>query len=518
MIKQQPKYKSTFWRNAQKKFRKLFLLPQIREYPLSKPIDIWVSEQTNLRNYSFFNQADYDEFKTNPKDEFHDFSWLADLYKKAGHSSKGQVQKYTSEWLNRFSQYHPIVWDLPVLAKRIQNWVIYFDLVFDDKNEIYQQKFFKALNDQIYELYFRLDICQDDLTRIRALRTLISVSVSFLSFRKYLKKFLSSLQREISLQFFKDGTHKLRNPNLDLEYLKIFLEIRATLYAGHQEVPPYLHKAIQNSVNVIHFSRHHDGGLYIMNGSNEDHPRFIDYVIKQAHIQPQKLPSKLENGILKLKANQVTLFMDCGDRYDYEYNTGHASPLSFELSIGRTRIITNCGYSHQKAYEQWQPSLRSSAAHSTLTIQNESPDLPYDVSHFLSEQQGHIFLRAQHNGYMKKFGINHQRHIYLNPEGDNIIGEDILEGVTDQFLDLRFHLHPLILCSKLPKKNQLLLRLPDGSGWRFIGSAEQLSLQESVYFGYQEQKKRSDQIVIAVQPNGSEQKKLIIRWCLQKIQ
>ena len=306
----------------------------------------------------------------------------------------------------------------------------------------------------------------------------------------------------------------------DLEYLQLFLDIRSILYAGQQDIPVYLVEAIQNLVNIIHFSRHHDGGLYIINGSHEGDPRFIDFVLKQAHFQPQTLPIHLDNGLLKLKANQVTLFMDCGERSEKDKGHAHASPLSFELSIGRTRVITSCGYTDDESYQAWQPGLRSSDAYSTMTINNESPVFPYKAQHFLSEQQGHSFLRTSHDGYKKKYGVEHQRHIYLNPEGDNIIGEDILEGFQPIPLKIRFHLHPLILCAPLPKKNQLLLRLPDGSAWRFIAGADSIALQESVYFGYQGQKKRSEQIVISFDgdEDSLEEAKHIIRWSLRKIQ
>lgn len=504
------------WQFAHRKIRK-FLLPQIREFPLFKPIDIWGHDLT-AKNSPLLQQPDYLQTEDQPQKSFHDFSWLAEFYKSGGLTVKKQVLHFMNEWMNKYPYPHPEIWSAEVMSKRLQNWIIYFQLISDDQNEIYQQKLFKSINAQVHELYFLLDYCEDTVERLQILSALTSISVCFLTFRKYLKKFLFQIEKEVQENFFADGSSKKRNPSADLDYLKLFIEIRAVLYAGQQEVPAYLVQQIQNLVDVVHFSRHQDGGLCILNGSDENDPRKIDMILRHAHAQAQSYPKKLDNGLVKLKSNQVTMLIDCGDRTYFDLDKAHISPLAFELSVGRTRVFTHCGAAaDQEKYKIWQEGLHSSAAHSTLTVRRESPDMPYDVEHYLSEQQGHMFLKASHAGYKQKFGITHLRHLYLSPEGDNIVGEDILEGAEDQFFDIRFHLHPHVLCSQLPKKNQLLLRLPDGSGWRFIANVQQISLQESVYFGYQGQKKRTDQIVIAVQGEDVKEKNKLIRWSLKKI-
>ena len=56
--------------------------------------------------------------------------------------------------------------------------------------------------------------------------------------------------------------------------------------------------------------------------------------------------------------------MDCGTP---SIEKTHAGALSFELSHGSEKIVVNCGSPHVNN-KKWSDAMRSTAAHSTLAI------------------------------------------------------------------------------------------------------------------------------------------------------
>ncbi len=114
--------------------------------------------------------------------------------------------------------------------------------------------------------------------------------------------------------------------------------------------------------------RHGDGGLALFNGSKEEQASLIELVLSQAGRTGRSPGSLTEGGFQRLQAGRTVLVVDCGrppppgvDRL------AHAGTLSFELSVGRERVIVNCGAA-PAAGPQWRDASRATAAHSTLTI------------------------------------------------------------------------------------------------------------------------------------------------------
>src|SRR5260221_14687982 len=91
----------------------------------------------------------------------------------------------------------------------------------------------------------------------------------------------------------------------------------------------------------------------------------------------------------------------------------HAGPLAFEMSVGKERLIVNCG-AHVAGQSDWRRRQRATAAHSTLTIDdtNSSEILgpagplagtvgqrPRQVGCQRDESDGATWLELSHDGY-----------------------------------------------------------------------------------------------------------------------
>src|SRR5699024_4805 len=117
------------------------------------------------------------------------------------------------------------------------------------------------------------------------------------------------------------------------------------------------------------------------------------------------------------------------------------------------------------------------------------------------EVEGATLLEMQHDGYRLPYGAIHHRRLYLSAGGDDLRGEDRVEiadpaqGAAGLPYTIRFHLHPGISASFL-SGGGVLLRLPKGGGWRLrAAGAEELTLEESIYFGEREPR-RCTQLVL----------------------
>jgi uncharacterized heparinase superfamily protein len=198
----------------------------------------------------------------------------------------------------------------------------------------------------------------------------------------------------------------------------------------------------------------------------------------------------------------------------------HAGTLSMELSIGRERMIVNCG-GFPAGSTQWRDAARATAAHSTLVIADVNsselkPDglgrRPATVESQRQEANGAHWLEASHDGWKKLFGAVHRRRLYLAESGDDIRGEDAIEAPTSQPFTLRFHLHPEVNASLQQDGEAVLLRLRSGGGWRLRADGARMTLEESIYLGGLEPR-RSEQVVLTGYADGPQQ----VKWAISKV-
>ena len=110
---------------------------------------------------------------------------------------------------------------------------------------------------------------------------------------------------------------------------------------------------------------------------------------------------------------------------------------------------------------------------------------------------------ASHDGYLKPFGIRHERELTLSPHGLALTGIDRLipahmpsghERKEAFNFAIRFHIHPDVRVSTA-QNGDVLLKLPNGEGWRLRATGS-IGIEESVYLGG-DTVRRSEQIVVA---------------------
>jgi uncharacterized heparinase superfamily protein len=313
-----------------------------------------------------------------------------------------------------------------------------------------------------------------------------------------------------------------RSPALQLRVLCDLIDIRATLNVGRRELPEFLQHAIDRLAPMLRFFRHGDRALAHFNGSNEGNVRLIDLALSQADARGRAPRSAPHTGFERLSAGRMLVLVDTGSAAPGLDQTACAGTLSFEASVGRDRLIVNCGAATE-GDSQWQKACRTTAAHSTAQLDNRNSSeirddgaigrRPSIILCNREDEDGNSLLSMSHDGYLAPLSIIHKRQLYLTADGEDLRGEDIFTGPAGHPFTIRFHLHPRVQASLSKDSHQTLLRLPGGSGWRLRAEIGHMRLEESIYLEAPNRPRRSQQVVV---DGETENETTTVNWELQR--
>jgi hypothetical protein len=138
---------------------------------------------------------------------------------------------------------------------------------------------------------------------------------------------------------------------------------------------------------------------------------------------------------------------------------GHADALSFTLHVNDEPVITDCGTYAYHGESLWRNYFRGTRAHNTVRINAADQALARGPflwrAHYrvrtdhavLSDDQ--FDVEAEHDGYLRRFGVIHRRHIAWHPLQRVWIIEDYLQGRGACDAEVLLHLHPDRLVSTI---------------------------------------------------------------------
>ncbi len=215
------------------------------------------------------------------------------------------------------------------------------------------------------------------------------------------------------------------------------------------------------------------------------------------------LKAAFASGLYRMTARRATLLIDGSAQPHVGFDQqAFAGTLSFEMTVGTQKLITNMGSHDRKAL--WGDVQRTTAAHSTLVLNDtNSSELvsgaglgrkPQQVYCKPYETDDYLAIDLHHDGYRPLGGAKHYRSLKLARDGDYVQGEDLVTGPTVLPAVLRFHLHPQVNVALQANRQQVVLYLPKGRPWRFDIEGALLELEDSVYLEG-ESSARSRQIV-----------------------
>ncbi len=452
----------------------------------------------------------------------HGFTWLRDLRVIGTDAARMRARALVADWIATGGA-AAVAARPDVAGARIASWLAHYDFFAASADDEFRQKLMWRLVSDARMLSAALPPEELDGRAFTALRGLIAVSVALPDHAAYLTRALRFLPQEIGRQILPDGGHAERSPGAQLEVLRELIDIRALLHTGGVAPPAALGAAIDRCALALRTLRHGDGSLALFNGTRDELPSMIELILGQAGRNARPPASLPDAGFYRLQAGRTVLIADAGappppglDRLS------HAGTLSFELSVGRDRLIVNCGPAPAggAAANVWIDAARATAAHSTLVIADTSSSelkpaglgrRPQHVTAERQEANGAHWLEASHDGWKKGFGAIHRRRLYMAESGEDIRGEDVIEASAGQPYAIRFHLHPSVTANVQQDGEGVLLRVASG-GWRLRAEGAQVSLEESIYLGGPEPR-RTEQVVLTGRADAAQH----VKWAITRV-
>ncbi|WP_421864343.1 heparinase II/III family protein [Parvibaculum sp.] len=474
-------------------------------------------------------------------EELHGFSWLRHFTvaneANNGDTARRYAQKLVADWIETEGNWHPVAWRPQVIGRRLISWFANGALIIDGTELVYRSTLLRNMARQARHLARVASIAPAGEPRITAAMGLAFSGLCLSEGHKRLARGLKLLCRELDRQILPDGGHVSRNPSAQLSILLDLLSLRDALSARRIEVPKPVRNAIDRMTPMLRFFRHGDGKLALFNGSTEGPEGAIDAALDRDDAKGRPFGFAPHSGYQRLVAGPASLVADTGapppGAFSHE---AHAGCLSFEMSVGRARMIVNCGATKVLGPD-WEAASRATAAHSTLVLADTSSarmlkgrisrrllgprvmEGPVVVESRRNENDAGTWLETAHDGYAGLFGLVHRRRLFLSAAGEDLRGEDSLETSLnpkrykpwqllywhrvpeDPEFTVRFHIHPDARVSLAHDKTNVLVLLPNGDGWQFrarSGGGEcEIAIEESVYLGSGDTTRRAEQIVVA---------------------
>lgn len=471
-------------------------------------------------------------------EELHSFEWVRHFAGVGGEPAAAHVRHAVADWIERFGRGNALAWRPHVTARRLIAWCAHQKLVFSGVDILWRSAVLHTMARQARHLQRTAAETPDGEPRLIAAIGLALLGVILPDGAQRLRKGLELTAAELRRQILPDGGHISRNPEALLRILVDLMTLASALKMQGRAVPEQLQVAIDRMAPMLRFFRHGDGRLALFNGGGEAAEKTIDAALARDDAQGRPFAYASHSKYQRVNAGRSILLMDVGGPPPPAFSTAaHAAPLSFEWSVGANRLVVNCGTTLLRGLE-WREACRQSIAHSTLTLDGESPTalaagLPATLLGARLVQDGAVesaregddsgtWIRAVNYGFVKAYGLEHERRIFIDSSGEDLRGEDVLHALPDakrlvkrkQPFTLRFHIHPDVRISLAQDGASVILVPPTGEGWRFRAAGGPVTLEESVYLGAGDTVRRTEQIVVAGDFMGETLK---VQWALKQM-
>lgn len=452
--------------------------------------------------------------------------WLRDLRALGGDQGRRQARAMVMAWIDRHGNWNAHAWRPDLTGRRIAMWLSLYEFFAASADDIFQTNYLASLLRQARHLSRATPGAMNGVPLLQAIKGLAYAGLAFEGREAWLEQALGLLEHETRRQILGDGGHVSRSPAQLLETMRVYIDIRSALQAGQYPVPAFIQHSIDRMAQAMRFMRYSDRGLANFHGTQEGDRTLMDMVQMIANAHGKVMRSLPESGFERASVGRSLLLVDTGRAPVWPYDeAAHAAPLSFEFCYGKERMLVGCGT--HPTDPVWQRALRGTAAHNTLTIDHRDACEIRKDGHFgrrtrnvvvtREDAGGACLIDGVHDGYVPMNGISHRRRLYLSDHGHDLRGEETLTcsvGLSRPVdVTLRFHLHPRVPVSLVRGKKDAILRLPNGTGWRFTQSGGTLGLENSVYLGAGGRPWKTKQLVISTR---MDRDLLQMKWGLQR--
>jgi uncharacterized heparinase superfamily protein len=430
------------------------------------------------------------------------FSWLRDLAAAASRERGARLaEAVAGRWLLAHGTRVDAAWAPALWGERLLFWTAYAPYLLSSSDGGYRSALLNTMARGARQLAGNADQAGPGLPRITAWAGLTAASLLLQGGLHRVARAEAGLLRALATGQSEDGGLLSRNPAEQALLVDRLGLLRAAYHAAKQAMPDGLESAATAALAALHGVTMGDGALGSWQGGNPGEVARLAALIEGCGLRARPLRQARGWGYQRLGALGTVIVLDGAPPPATRMaRAGSASTLAFELSDGAQRLIVNCGGPGQLPTNlppELAQALRTTAAHSTLTLgdTNSTAILPdgslgkgvEDVTLDRSEDDEFSRLEASHDGYLRGFGLLHQRKLALANDGKEVRGLDRLEPRGRKKIKgaagyaIRFHLAPGVDAVRTADGMGAILRSPAAPPWNFRCRGAQLEVEESVW-------------------------------------
>ena len=429
------------------------------------------------------------------------FAWLRDLAAAAGREKGARLaEALAARWLVAHGTRVDEAWAPELWGERILFWTAYAPYVLSSRDSGYRSALLNTLARGARHLDATADKAAPGLPRITAWAGVVAAALLIQGGLPRVARGEAGLMRALAAAQFEDGGLMSRSPPEQMLLVDRLGLLRAAYFAAKQTLPDTLESAAAAALAALHGVTMGDGGLSSWQGGNPGDPARLAALVEGCGLRARPLRQARGWGYQRLSALGTILVVDAAPPPPPNMVTGSASTLALEISDGGQRLVVNCGgpglLPHALPAELVQ-ALRTTAAHSTLTLGDTNStaiiadgSLGKGVSEVgieRFEDNDSSRVQASHDGYVRGFGLVHQRTIVLGNDGKEVRGNDQLIAKGRKKIReaapfaIRFHLAPGIEATSTADGMGAILRPSGAPPWNFRCRGAMLSIEESLH-------------------------------------
>ena len=431
----------------------------------------------------------------------HGFGWLRDL---TAHGDPGawEALRLTLAWRRLFGRWNGFAWSPMVLERRVFNLACAVQAVSAPASDAEADQIAGDLARQARLLL----AMRDGPTRAAERATAAAVAGAALggmAGERLLDRALRRLASVLPQTVAPDGGHASRSPQAALELYFDVSTLDEALTQRGAAAPPEMMRALDRLAGAVRFFTLGDGRLAAFQGGEASSAAYVAAARAQDAAGERETPSAL-GGYHRLAGRALQVVADADAPAGGPWSEAAcAQPLAVEILAGGKRLIGGSGWSPGVSGPQ---ALRLVDAASTAAVAEAACGAPlsgfaaevlgprlrdaYAVTERRRHQaKGAVWLELAHDGWSGRFGLRHERRLYLDVLADELRGEDRLvpvaprggaEGRRFAPFVVRFHLYPQVSALVARDKTSVLLKAEgEETGWWLRSDALEVTLAPS---------------------------------------
>jgi len=406
----------------------------------------------------------------------HRFDWLPHLI-AAGPEGAAEALRLALEWRRVFGRWNSFAWTPEIMARRVYNLACAGPLLAARASEAETAQLATDLARQARDLLAPGGSA--DAAERTVCAAIAGAALRGPAGRRLLARALGKASRALDFTVAADGGHASRRADLGLELLFDLQTLDEALIQRGQAAPDAVQRAIDRLAAAVRFSTLADGTLAAFHGGRTRTAPYVAAVRAQDETGDRPTATEL-GGRQRLDARNLQVMADVASPPAGPWSlTASAQPLAIEVLANDRRLFgPGAGRSLAEGPtvevgEEGFGRVLAGFAARVLGPRLVDADVLVDVQRH--EAPGAVWLDLAHHGWMRRYGLMHQRRLYLDLRAGELRGEDRLtptakaqgpDGRHFVSYALRFPLSPGVRALVSQDRRSVLLRIEGASdGW-----------------------------------------------------